>query len=139
MTLRLGVQTNVLLACRLIIVVTIVYTPLLLYSYTPKNKKQEKRMKRQNALPIGDMIRRFLREGGLESPLNEYRLIQAWETVLGKAIARYTGQMYIKNQTLYVHLTSPALRQNLQMSRQSLVKRLNEAVGAQVIVDIVFH
>ena len=85
------------------------------------------------------MIRRFLREGGLESPLNEYRLIQAWETVLGKAIARYTGQMYIKNQTLYVHLTSPALRQNLQMSRQSLVKRLNEAVGAQVIVDIVFH
>ncbi|MBP3552461.1 MAG: DUF721 domain-containing protein [Bacteroidaceae bacterium] len=96
-------------------------------------------MKRQNALPIGDMIRRFLREGGLESPLNEYRLIQAWETVLGKAIARYTGQMYIKNQTLYVHLTSPALRQNLQMSRQSLVKRLNEAVGAQVIVDIVFH
>ena len=96
-------------------------------------------MKRQNALPIGDMIRRFRREGGLESPLNEYRLIQAWETVLGKAIARYTGQMYIKNQTLYVHLTSPALRQNLQMSRQSLVKRLNEAVGAQVIVDIVFH
>ena len=85
------------------------------------------------------MIRRFLREGGLESPLNEYRLIQAWETVLGKAIARYTGQMYIKNQTLYVHLTSPALRQNLQMSRQNLVKRLNEAVGAQVIVDIVFH
>ena len=96
-------------------------------------------MKRQNALPIGDMIRRFLREEGLESPLNEYRLIQAWETVLGKSIARYTGQMYIKNQTLYVHLTSPALRQNLQMSRQSLVKRLNEAVGAQVIVDIVFH
>lgn len=96
-------------------------------------------MKRQNALPIGDMIRHFLREEGLESPLNEYRLIQAWETVLGKAIARYTGQMYIKNQTLYVHLTSPALRQNLQMSRQSLVKRLNEAVGAQVIVDIVFH
>ncbi len=96
-------------------------------------------MKRQNALPIGYMIRRFLREEGLESPLNEYRLIQSWETVLGKAIARYTGQMYIKNQTLYVHLTSPALRQNLQMSRQTLVRRLNEAVGAQVITDIVFH
>ena len=96
-------------------------------------------MKRQNAQPISNILQRYLREEGLESPLNEYRLIQAWETVLGKAIARYTGQMYIKNQTLYVHLTSPALRQNLQMSRQSLVKRLNEAVGAQVIVDIVVH
>ncbi|MBR5803727.1 MAG: DUF721 domain-containing protein [Bacteroidaceae bacterium] len=96
-------------------------------------------MKRSNALPIGDMINRFLREEGLESPLNEYRLIQAWETVLGKAIARYTGQMFIKNQTLYVHITSPALRQNLQMSRKTLVARLNEAVGAQVIVDIVMR
>lgn len=96
-------------------------------------------MKRSNALPIGEMVHRFLREEGLESPLNEYRLIQSWEMVLGKAISRYTGQMYIKNQTLYVHLTSPALRQNLQMSRQTLVHRLNEAVGAQVIVDIVLR
>ena len=96
-------------------------------------------MKRSNALPVGDLIYRFLREEGLESPLNEYRLIQAWETVLGKAISRYTGQMFIKNQTLYVHLTSPALRQDLQMSRKQLVQRLNEKVGAQVIVDIVFH
>lgn len=96
-------------------------------------------MKRSNALPIGDMIRRFLREEGLESPLNEYRLIQAWETVLGKAIAKYTGKLYIKNQTLHVHITSPALRQNLQMSKQTIIRRLNEAVGAQVIVDIVFQ
>ena len=96
-------------------------------------------MKRSNALPIGDMIRRFLREEGLESPLNEYRLIQAWETVLGKAIAKYTGKLYIKNQTLHVHITSPALRQNLQMSKQTIIHRLNEAVGAQVIIIIVFQ
>lgn len=96
-------------------------------------------MKRSNALPIGDIVRRFLREEGIESPLNEFRLIQAWESVLGKTISNYTGQLFIRNQTLHVHLTSPALRQDLQMMRKQLVKRLNEAVGAQVIVDIVFR
>lgn len=95
-------------------------------------------MKRQNAQPISNLLQRYLREEGLESPLNEYRLIQSWEAVLGQGIARYTGRMFIKNQTLHVHLTSPALRQNLQMARHTLVPRLNEAVGAQVIVDIVF-
>ena len=95
-------------------------------------------MKRQNAQPISNLLQRYLREEGLESPLNEYRLIQSWEAVLGQGIARYTGRMFIKNQTLHVHLTSPALRQDLQMARKSLVHRLNEAVGAQVIVDIVF-
>lgn len=96
-------------------------------------------MKRQNAQPISNLLQRYLREEGLESPLNEYRLIQSWEAVLGQGIARYTGRMFIKNQTLHVHLTSPALRQDLQMARKSLVHRLNEAVGAQVIADIVFY
>lgn len=96
-------------------------------------------MKRSSALPIGDLIRSYLRHEGLESPLNEYRLIQAWETVMGQAISRYTNQLQIHNQTLYMHVASPALRQNLQLTREHLVKRLNEAVGAQVIVDIVFR
>lgn len=96
-------------------------------------------MKRQNAQPISNILQRYLREEGLESPLNEYRLIHSWEAVLGQGIARYTGRMFIKNQTLHVHLTSPALRQDLQMARKNLIHRLNEAVGAQVIADIVFY
>ncbi len=97
-------------------------------------------MKRSRALPIGDLIRRYLREQGLESPLNEYRLIhEAWASVLGNGVAAYTNQLVIRNQTLYVHVESPALRQNLQMTRARLVQRLNETVGAQVITDIVFR
>ena len=96
-------------------------------------------MRRNNAEQIGDVIRFFLRQQGLESPLNEYRLIQAWGDVVGPAMARYTSNLYIKNQTLHVHLTSAVLRQELMMARELLVKNLNQQVGAQVIVDIHFH
>lgn len=96
-------------------------------------------MKRSKALPIGDMLRRVLREQGLETPLNEYRLIQSWEAVLGKAVSAYTGEIFIRNQILYVHITSPALRQDLLMHRERLVQKLNEEVGAQVIANIVFQ
>lgn len=72
-------------------------------------------MKRNNAEQIGVLIRNFLRQESLESPLNEQRLINAWEEVLGSAVASYTRQLYIKNQVLYVHLTSAALRQELMM------------------------
>lgn len=95
-------------------------------------------MKRNQTEPIGDIIRRFMREQGLESPLNEYRLIEAWKDVLGP-IASYTTNLYIKNQVLHVHLTSPALRQNLMMARKQLVDNLNRYVGSQMIVNIVFH
>ena len=65
-------------------------------------------MKRNDAEQIGDMIRKFFRLNGLESPLNEYRLVQAWKDVVGPAIAGYTSNLYIKNQILYVHLRTPS-------------------------------
>ena len=57
-------------------------------------------MRRNDAEQIGEMIRKFFRQSGLESPLNEYRLVQAWREVVGPAISRYTSNLYIKNQIL---------------------------------------
>ena len=96
-------------------------------------------MKRNNAEQIGALIRNFLRQESLESPLNERRLISAWPEGLGPTIASYTRELYIKNQILYVHLTSAALRQELMMGRELLVRNLNRHVGAQVITNIIFR
>jgi hypothetical protein len=85
------------------------------------------------------MIRKFFRQNGLESPLNEYRLVEAWKDVVGPTITRYTSNLYIKNQILYVHLSSSVLRQELMMGRDMLVRNLNNHVGAQVIVNIIFR
>ena len=94
-------------------------------------------MKRDNTEQVGDVIRRLLRQEGLETPLNEYRLVDAWKDVVGETISRYTTNLYIKNQVLYVHLSSSVLRQELMMSRQLLVRNLNAQVGSQVIVNII--
>ena len=59
-------------------------------------------MRRNDAEQIGEMIRKFFRQNALEAPLNEYRLIQAWKDVVGSAITKYTSNLYIKNQILYV-------------------------------------
>lgn len=96
-------------------------------------------MKRNNTEQVGEVIRRLLRQEGLETPLNEYRLVDAWKDVVGETIARYTTNIYIKNQVLYVHLSSSVLRQELMRSRQLLVRNLNAQVGSQVIVNIIFR
>lgn len=96
-------------------------------------------MKRNDAEEIGILIHQFLRRESLEAPLNERRLLNSWEEVLGPTIASYTKELYIRNQTLYVHLTSAVLRQELMMGRELLVQSLNQKVGASVITDIVFR
>ena len=95
-------------------------------------------MFRRDVKEIKDLILRNLREQGLEMPLLQKRLVDAWPEVAGPAITQYTLNAYILNQTLYVHLSVPALRSDLNMQRQELIRRLNEHVGSQVIVDIKF-
>ena len=79
-----------------------------------------------------------LHEQGLDTPLYQKRLVEAWPKVAGPMIARYTLNTYIYNQTLYVRLSNPALRADLSMMRTPLVKKLNDYVGEQVITDIKF-
>lgn len=88
---------------------------------------------------LGELLPEFLRSEGLETPLMQKRLISAWDEVVGKPIAAYTGDKFIKNQTLYVKILSPALRADLSMERARLVMRLNQYVGMQVIADIRFY
>ena len=95
-------------------------------------------MVKRDVQSIRDLIMRNLRQQGLETPLLQKRLVEAWPAVAGNVIARYTLNAYIRNQTLFVHLSSPALRADLSMRRQVFVARLNAAVGSQVIVDIRF-
>lgn len=85
---------------------------------------------------INDILQQFLRKEGLETPLQQKRLIDAWDSVVGPMVARYTQEKFIKNQILFVKITNPALRQDLSMMRQQLTRRLNEVVGSSVISDV---
>jgi len=96
-------------------------------------------MKRKDAQSIGELVRQFLRSESLETPLNERRLLNAWRDVMGPVISSYTRDLYIRNQILYVQLNSSVLRQELMMERRRIVSRLNDAVKAQVISDVVFR
>ena len=93
-------------------------------------------MFRREIKPLGEILQRLLREEGLETPLLQKRLVEAWPEVAGRMVADYTGETSIRNQTFFVKITNAALRNDLTLMRTQLVKRLNERVGAFVITDI---
>ena len=96
-------------------------------------------MIRKKKKKLESLIQQFMRQQGLETPLNEYRAVQAWPDIVGPAIARYTGQIFIRNSILYVQIRSAALRENLTHQRTLLAQRVNSQVGAQVIQEIRFY
>ena len=95
-------------------------------------------MKRTNTQTLNEVLKDFFEENPLLSEkLAENRLINAWETVLGNLAHRYTENLYIRNKTLYVKLSSAVLRNELLMCRSDLIVKLNEKAGMNVINQIV--
>lgn len=95
-------------------------------------------MFRRKEQHVGTILRQLMRDQGIETPLLQKRLMDSWATVVGEGIAQYSKTLYIRNQTLYVEVSSPALRADLSMSRSRLVMLLNEQVHSKVITDIIF-
>lgn len=93
-------------------------------------------MFRREVKSISDLLNMYLRREGLETPLLQKRAIDSWDRLMGPTIVRYTGDKFIKNQTLFVKIVNPALRHDLSLMRSRIVQRINEAVGSQIIADI---
>ncbi len=92
-------------------------------------------------------MRSILRNQGLETPLMQRRLMNAWDEVIremfDKEIAEYiienTEQKDIRNQTLWVKIMIPAIRAELQMKSSDLAATLNNKVGTQIITSVRFY
>lgn len=95
-------------------------------------------MARSNQQTLKDAITEFLKVSNLDTKLKEVKLIDSWENVVGKLIARHTKNIFIKNKTLYVTLDSSALKQELNYSQEKIIQLLNDAAGEDVIEKVIF-
>ena len=93
-------------------------------------------MEIHKARSIGELLADFIHGSALEQPLLERKGVELWPEVLGPTVAQLTGDIEVKNGVLYVRVRSAALKQQLFDIRHDLVRRLNEAAGANVLKDI---
>lgn len=97
-------------------------------------------MRKKNTETIGEALKQFFNENlFFRQKLAESRILSGWPVLLGKTIASYTTDIYIRKDKLYVHLSSSVLRSELLMAKEQLIKKLNNIAGMPVISDIIFR
>jgi predicted nucleic acid-binding Zn ribbon protein len=96
-------------------------------------------MERKDFKKIDSLLQHFVKENGLERGLAEYRLMKSWKDLLGISVAKKTKSLRIKNKKLYVTLHSSVVRNELSLMKDSLIPKLNEAAGMDVIDDVVLR
>ena len=95
-------------------------------------------MRRSNTQSLSDVLRDYIRENRIERKLKEVDIVQSWEQLLGKTIARYTRNIFISNKILYVDISSAVAKNELIMMREEIRNRINEQAGEEMITKIIF-
>jgi len=62
---------------------------------------------------------------------------EVWEEMMGKTVARYTDKIRIHGQTLYIETTIAPLRNELLYQKETIIQRVNEALGEKVVKEVV--
>ena len=96
-------------------------------------------MKRSNDQPLKEVIQELLDSYHLREKVNEIKLVQNWEQLFGKTIAKYTQKMFVNKKKLYLTISSAPLRQELMYSRDKMVERINEAIEKDFVREVVIR
>lgn len=86
---------------------------------------------------ISDLLKSIVKDNKqMDQRLAGDRVVKAWEQHFGANFEQYVDGVRYKSNILYLTLNSSVLRQELHLSKQKLIHRLNEAVGEDLIKDI---
>ncbi|HEX5024744.1 MAG TPA: DUF721 domain-containing protein [Agriterribacter sp.] len=90
-------------------------------------------------LSMGDAMKQFLKKSKLKGSVQALQITDIWGELMGKTIARYTDKIQIINRTLFIATTVAPLKNELMFQREKIIQRVNEALGENLITEIVIQ
>ena len=91
-----------------------------------------------NQQSLKEVIDELINAYKLRNGLNEARLRELWELMMGKMIASKTISIHLKEKQLLIRLSSSVLRQELIYRHDEIKKALNEALESEAVEEIRF-
>lgn len=88
---------------------------------------------------LSDVLKDFIQANKLEKGLDKVNAKQAWDSVMGNAISKYTTNVKLDRDTLYVQLSSSVLREELSYGKEKIIKMLNEELGKELVHHLILR
>ena len=92
-----------------------------------------------NNLELKNLINTFLKENKLEKGLLNIEVKKAWFELMNNGVANYTTDVSLRKKTLYIKLSSPALKEELSYGKEKLIKLINERLKENVVEKIILN
>lgn len=88
---------------------------------------------------IEDILKEFVQTNNLQTGLDKVNVREAWTNLMGNGVNNYTTAIELKNNTLYVQLSSSVLREELSYGTEKIIAMLNESLGKELVQKLVLR
>ena len=90
-----------------------------------------------NESVISDILKEIIQKNKLQPGIDDVLVKEAWKSLMGNGVNSYTRNIILKNETLYVELTSAVLREELTYGKDKIIKLINEELRRDVVKKVV--
>ncbi len=97
-------------------------------------------MRKNNKKPmsLGDVLESFLSRSGLKRRIQEQKILDLWERVVGKAVAERTEPIRVQNRVLQVKVDSSVWMQQLQFMKGLIIQKFQQQLRGNFLQDLRF-
>lgn len=96
--------------------------------------------KRNNEhLSLSDVLKDFVETNNLQKGLDKIKVHDSWVKLMGNGVNSYTTSVKLNRDTLYVELSSSALREELSYGKEKIIAMLNEDLGREIIKKLILR
>ncbi|NAY90477.1 DUF721 domain-containing protein [Muricauda sp. JGD-17] len=90
-------------------------------------------------IPLSEALSEFIKENKLQKGMDKVDAKDAWAKLMGNGVNNYTSSVELKNETLYISLTSSVLREELSMGKTKIIAMINEELGRELVKKLVLR
>mgnify|MGYP001425252487 CR=1 FL=1 len=90
-----------------------------------------------NEEKLSNVINDFIDRTGLRQKFQEQEILQYFKEIMGTFLMKKVQKSYVRNQKLYLKLSSAAFKQELIMQKTNLLLQLNSKIGDEFLIDLV--
>ncbi len=86
---------------------------------------------------IGQAIQQFLDKSRIKNDVQAMQIQDIWAELMGKTIANYTEKIQLYNDRLFITTSVAPLKQELLYQRDKIRQRVNEALGKELVKEVI--
>lgn len=92
-----------------------------------------------NQVSLKDALKEMLEVYRLKAKLNQTKINAVWIKLMGTSINKYTREIKLRRNKLYITIESASLRQELSYGKEKIIKIINDELGENYIEDVIIR